>query len=231
MADRSVWNRTCVVCGDTFTRQRMGSRPPLTCSDECRKARIARQCAERYAAKHHNGLMRQFVCVVCGMGFERPHGVGQPPTICSDECHRERARRRASDWYYANPERVALQPSRQAAAVSIANAAYYEANRESEIQRALAYARGPGREVKRARDSARFALTRGAPTAERFTLDEIYERDGRICHLCSKPVDRQQATMDHVIPVTKGGPHTRANVKLAHRGCNTRKGNRERAMT
>lgn len=231
MADSSVWNRTCVVCGEDFTQPRNGSRPPLSCSSECRKARIATQRAKRYVAKHHVSPMRQFVCVICKVNFQREHGVGQPPTVCSDECFRKRARQRAKQWFLDNPERMALQPSRQPDAVAAYNATYYEANRESEIQRALAYARGPGKSAKAARDSARFALTRGAPNAERFTLDEIYERDGRICHLCSKPVERQQATMDHVIPVTKGGPHTRANVKLAHRGCNTRKGNRERAMT
>lgn len=175
--------------------------------------------------------MRRLICVVCGAGFEKPLGSGRPAHVCSRACHEERARRRSSDWYYANLDRVALQRSQQSAQKSAYNAAYYQANRESEIQRALEYARGPGRAAKAARDAARFALTRGASHAERFTLDEIYERDGRTCSLCRKPVDRQQATMDHIIPVTKGGPHTRANVKLAHRGCNTRKGNRLLPMT
>lgn len=170
--------------------------------------------------------MRQLVCVICSADFEKPLKSGRPAHVCSRECHEERARRVARQWSLDNPERMAQQASRQPELKSAYNAAYYEANRESEIQRALAYARGPGKQAKRARDSARYALTNGAPNAELFTLDEIYERDGRICHLCSKPVDRQQATMDHVIPVSKGGPHTRANVKLAHRGCNTRKGNR-----
>lgn len=217
---------TCVVCGVQFAGRTSGGSAQKVCSEACRRVHIAKCRTARYAIKHHVSPMRQFTCSVCGVGFERPHKQGRPAVVCSEACRLERARRRALEWYEANPDRVALQPSRQVSAVSARNAAYYEANRESEIQRALAYARGPGKSAKAARDSARFALTRGAPNAERFTLDEIYERDGRICHLCSKPVDRQQATMDHVIPVTKGGPHTRANVKLAHRGCNTRKGNR-----
>lgn len=32
-------------------------------------------------------------------------------------------------------------------------------------------------------------------------------------------------SIDHVIPVSKGGLHSWENVKLAHRKCNTRKGN------
>lgn len=172
------------------------------------------------------GDVRQFVCVVCDLEFERKRKPGRPPTVCSPECRAEDNRRRAKGWYHQNPERAAAQPSRDPKHRKVTYAAWYAANREREIQRCLAYARGPGRDRKRATDAARFALTRGAPNAERFTLDEIFERDGGVCHLCPLPVERRDATMDHVIPVTKGGPHTRANVKLAHRSCNTRKGNR-----
>jgi 5-methylcytosine-specific restriction endonuclease McrA len=31
---------------------------------------------------------------------------------------------------------------------------------------------------------------------------------------------------DHVVPLTKGGSNTPDNVRLAHRGCNSSKGNR-----
>jgi 5-methylcytosine-specific restriction endonuclease McrA len=172
------------------------------------------------------GEVRRFVCVVCEAEFERERKPGRPPTVCSPECRAEDNRRRAKGWYHANPARIAEHPSRTAPRRKVYYAGYYAANRASEIQRSLAYARGPGRDAKRARDAARFALTRGAPTAERFTLDEIFDRDGGVCHLCLNAVPRVDATMDHVIPVTKGGPHTRANVKLAHRSCNTRKGNR-----
>ena len=34
------------------------------------------------------------------------------------------------------------------------------------------------------------------------------------------------ATLDHVIPLAKGGAHARANVRCAHLICNLRKGDR-----
>lgn len=62
---------------------------------------------------------------------------------------------------------------------------------------------------------------------ESFTLRDIAERDGWKCHLCGKRVpDRPykarplDATLDHLIPVSDGGDHTRANVALAHNRCN-----------
>ena len=54
----------------------------------------------------------------------------------------------------------------------------------------------------------------------------IYDRDAGICHLCRLPVRREDASVDHVIPLSKGGPSTMANLKLAHRRCNSAKGNR-----
>jgi 5-methylcytosine-specific restriction endonuclease McrA len=34
------------------------------------------------------------------------------------------------------------------------------------------------------------------------------------------------ATIDHIVPLAAGGDDTKANVQLAHRRCNTRKGAR-----
>lgn len=76
---------------------------------------------------------------------------------------------------------------------------------------------------RQALTSARYALTRGAAAAEKFTLDYIVQRDRSICHLCRKKVKRVEASMDHLIPVSLGGEHTKANVALAHLSCNSRK--------
>jgi 5-methylcytosine-specific restriction endonuclease McrA len=63
---------------------------------------------------------------------------------------------------------------------------------------------------------------------ERFTLREIAERDGWRCHLCHRSVpDRKyrakpnDPTIDHLIPLSDGGSHTRVNVALAHNRCNS----------
>lgn len=62
---------------------------------------------------------------------------------------------------------------------------------------------------------------------ETFTTREIAERDGWRCHICGKKVpDRPykaralDPTIDHLVPVSAGGDHTRANVALAHNRCN-----------
>ncbi len=155
-------------------------------------------------------------CVVCGAGFSKERTGGRPPKTCSAECHSRHKVRIATEWQKANPERTAEHRKKTWAH-------YYANNRDREIARSMAYARGPGRDKKRAADMARYARTRGSVTAERFTLDEIYERDGGRCHLCNCKVARRDATVDHLVPVALGGEHTRANVALAHRSCNSSK--------
>lgn len=62
----------------------------------------------------------------------------------------------------------------------------------------------------------------------------VFERDGWTCGICALPVDPadkfpepSSATLDHIVPVSRGGAHTLANVQTAHFYCNTAKGNRE----
>lgn len=47
-----------------------------------------------------------------------------------------------------------------------------------------------------------------------------------VCRLCGSPIpSAEEATQDHIIPVSQGGPDTLSNVQLAHRICNEAKGN------
>lgn len=68
------------------------------------------------------------------------------------------------------------------------------------------------------------ARRRSSGNAEPFTTLDIAERDGWRCHLCSGTVTRNEWSLDHLIPVSAGGPHTRDNVALAHHRCNTIRG-------
>lgn len=75
----------------------------------------------------------------------------------------------------------------------------------------------------------RRARKQALPT-EFFQHAEVFERDGWICQLCTEPVDRMLAypdpmsqSLDHVIPLSRGGHHVWDNVQLAHLICNTRK--------
>lgn len=91
-------------------------------------------------------------------------------------------------------------------------------------------------EERRAAVIFRKALKRGANGGEVFDEREVFERDGWVCGICLEPVDpglrfpdMRRASLDHVIPVSFGGPHTRANTRCSHLDCNVARGNRMEA--
>lgn len=68
-------------------------------------------------------------------------------------------------------------------------------------------------------------------TVESFDPEEVFIRDRWICQLCDEPVDKDLPrpapmckSLDHKIPISKGGDHSRENTQLAHLRCNIRKG-------
>jgi len=78
-----------------------------------------------------------------------------------------------------------------------------------------------------------FLKRQGVSNPLRISADVLIERDGNVCHLCDTEIDlslarnsRFGATIDHVIPLSKGGLDVLDNLKLAHWICNIKKGNR-----
>jgi 5-methylcytosine-specific restriction endonuclease McrA len=58
--------------------------------------------------------------------------------------------------------------------------------------------------------------------------------EGSRCHLCGEAIDYNRPrfhprgpSMDHVIPRSKGGLWERGNLRPAHYGCNSSRGNRD----
>lgn len=53
---------------------------------------------------------------------------------------------------------------------------------------------------------------------------EVAERDNWRCHICGQKVTRKNWSLDHLVPLSRGGTHTMDNVALAHLRCNLRRG-------
>ena len=65
---------------------------------------------------------------------------------------------------------------------------------------------------------------------ENIAYWHAYNKDKGICYLCGEEVhadydrhDNLSGTVDHVIPLAKGGDHVLSNLRLAHMVCNSRK--------
>jgi hypothetical protein len=66
--------------------------------------------------------------------------------------------------------------------------------------------------------------------SEKINSIEIYERDRWVCHICKSPIDRYaksphplSPSLDHVIPLSRGGHHSALNIKSSHLRCNLKK--------
>lgn len=211
----------CPICDGPLPPKRPSGPEPTYCSTKCRRrahylrrkadGRLAASMARRLAAAH---AKRQPVpCEVCGTPM-----LGRvDKRFCSSACCLKGQTRGCSVPDCSRPHR----------ALGLCNPHYRAARRAAGIPE-------PSVWDDRRRDNyqRRRALKKGAATGEPVLLTSIAERDHWRCHLCGKRVNPTtpwphsfSASLDHVIPLTKGGEHSPANVRLAHLGCNSAKGN------
>ena len=74
------------------------------------------------------------------------------------------------------------------------------------------------------RESAmrRHALIKTTQT-EKVDYRQIIKTFGMVCHICGTVVTKENLHFDHVIPLSKGGPHTFQNIRPSHATCNLEK--------
>jgi len=145
----------------------------------------------------------------------------------------DRYRSRADAERRVRRERYVDNESYRQAAIARAKQRYHAMTpeqREAERRRKSAYKRAHPEKAREASHRRRARLH--AAVIEPFSELAIFERDRWLCGICEQIVDPidpdrwMRASLDHIIPVVDGGPHTAANVRLAHRRCNYRRGRR-----
>jgi len=102
---------------------------------------------------------------------------------------------------------------------------YREEHPGESLERARRYRQtAKGRATAARRDAKRRAIlgdTECTLTHEEW--EQILERNKHRCYYCGKKLKR--LTMDHVVPLSKGGKHTKENIVPACKSCNSRKYN------
>lgn len=122
--------------------------------------------------------------------------------------HREEIKKRQQEYREQNKE-----TSKQALA------AWKEQNPDKVQEHRARY--GAARRIR--------AFNEFAEIDRSITKQQLFERDGYICHICGQPInpelpscDNLSAVIDHLFPIAFGGQHTWDNVGIAHFSCNAR---------
>lgn len=159
--------------------------------------------------------------------FYRNRRTGRLRGHCK-ECRRKDA----SCWYDKNIERAQEIQRRYREGRESEQAArslrHYEQNREQVIARVMAQKQAdPEAERQRcASKEARRRAQKKIGSAEHVDREIVFERDEGVCGICREPVEKDDFHLDHVVPLSKGGSHTYANVQVAHPSCNLAKSDR-----
>lgn len=124
---------------------------------------------------------------------------------------REKKLARERELHAADPERRRSRDRKRYLTRRDRQAAYLREWKKRNRERVNAY------------EYARRAKGKGSPEAEFIDREQIYERDGGRCHICGHAVAKSKFTLDHLVPLSKGGSHTALNVAVAHRKCNSQR--------
>jgi 5-methylcytosine-specific restriction endonuclease McrA len=230
-----VLDRTCIAC---LRPLEPGRRADATTCD-----RACYTWARRHPGVTRPTGLQSYTCKYCSGTFTRPGLVpGNQPRFCGDVCWdawRHRNNRPWGYWRVADPFEPrpfvcadcgikAMDSGRGPRAAWCSHCTLIR-----DRARAPEWAaRNPAgrREISRNYSHRRRAQILGT-AVEDFTAVEVFVADNWVCQLCKQPVDQQKQfpnplspSLDHIIPLSRGGGHVRSNVQLAHYICNVRKG-------
>ena len=80
--------------------------------------------------------------------------------------------------------------------------------------------------IVRFRSGVFLGAIKAPPKERKPNRKNIYERDAGVCQYCCKKLSYGEATVDHVLPKSRGGKETWTNLVTCCAPCNSKKGNK-----
>lgn len=172
----------------------------------------------------------------CGVWIDQTPGGGRPKKWCSSACKQRTMRRnetpeqrekRRAAGRARHARKKSEKPKRPRATCAECGKRFYLEFKQqrfcSEGCQFVEYRRL--RDYRRLRGHRRRSGVDDAPI-DVLTRYGVYQRDGWTCYICQKPTARQYSaqnplspTLDHIVPLERGGQNIVRNVRLAHAGC------------
>lgn len=222
--DASVIGK-CLRCGTWFNRTSLSPQGQGPKSKHCFGCKQVEQ--DRHGHRFRT-VVRILSCPLCGLKFSRKETARTKNPFCSPRCLHLATYQNAP----AERERECLDCGKSFVAARTGSAYprrcfSCRVARSTEMRRR---ANTSDRNDKRVR--------RIAYRLQRIDRLEVFRRDGWNCMICGDRIDPTlrnpdplSASVDHVIPLSKGGTHSWANVQTAHLSCNMSKGNKSGAAS
>jgi len=224
----------CQYCGKTFY-SRNGFRMKY-CSRECSTNALfgtAEERAERDAEREAFLLELRTITTTCAECGEEFQTTNSNRIYCSKECGEIANRRQHRELWAEQYEPVTFSCKGCGTTVTTTCG---DTRREFCCQScATTYARRKEHATARHKESVRELHRRRDELirksfVEEVDYDTLYERDNGCCQICGLPVlyDKLASvdwsgSIDHIVPLSRGGEHSMNNCQLAHRICNSLK--------
>jgi hypothetical protein len=217
-----------------FTYPAIGN--PKTCPG-CKQPKHRSQFGVNNQTKDKlNVYCKPCICRKSAVSYKKNHETALQQRRNYAAKHREKAKEYHSRWYNANKARRTRQIKRYRAKRPEWAKSYVKAWEKANPEKRSLYAkrlrfRNPGynsinrmlyAETLRQVKHRRRAREKNAKIGH-VDFRGIMKRDGMVCHICKKPIERDVLHFDHIIPLAKGGEHSMNNIACAHKSCNLRK--------
>lgn len=220
---------TCGNCGVSYTTSRPNGEGERFCSRACcfsdkaaKAAARARQCKGESKAQSKR-------CSDCGSDM---HGKAQR----CDACTKSFEVRRSMAAYRRRPQVVRTCPYClvQWCAIVRVGVRQHCFDKSCSAHHRAAVASSRRGSKSHERRAKRFGVER-----RYFPARTVLERDGWRCKLCGVKtpeklrgtLDPRAPELDHIVPLSQGGPHTKQNTQCACRRCNSLKGAKAAGQT
>ncbi|WP_328382937.1 HNH endonuclease [Micromonospora zamorensis] len=146
------------------------------------------------------------------------------------QVNREAIAERERQYAAANPEiRRGIDQRykrRHRDALAVRKRAYRQANPEKIAEQWRRWSEA--NPDKAAANARRWRAAKAAAYSEPYTRAEVWAKSGGVCGICDHEILAHHGAwhIDHIMPLSRGGDDTLANVQASHAPCNLAKGNR-----
>jgi len=234
MRGSKEYTRECIVCGKVFTTWLPHKK---TCSDVCKKAYgIERDKGRKRDStqkrtpeeKHKRYIVRKY-----GSEDNYQKWLAEQEALKLElEQRREQERQVRKEAYENQIEvRRIAREARKEANHRIGTCVVCGNSFDTYNPAQKTCSKECGKRLKHAHKHKR--IPKKQLVDKDITLEALYKRDSGVCYLCGKLCDwndkdgnvvgSNYPSIDHMIPISRGGLHAWTNVKLAHFECNWKK--------